>query len=206
MKKILNKIKFVSLLLYVYAILAFNLACTGSHKSEGPPPGVYRAPGYVKKDYKEILVYAKLENTAYRQKLENAMVDELNKRGYHALPAYKNFEVSYKYDSVQFMNKINELKIDAVIAFDYLGQRTTVEESYRYNGGMYNYFVTGSAPYDLETTSKQTGYMRMDFYNLDARTSQYNAIVPIKLFNGLDEAVRGLTADSYSRLKSDRII
>jgi len=206
MQKTANKINIVLSLLYVCFILTLNLACTGSHKSEGQPQGAYSSPGYVKKDYKEILVYAKLENTAYRQKLENAMVEELNKRGYHALPAYKNFEVSYKYDSVQFMAKINELKIDGVLAFDYLGQRTTTEESYRYNGGMYNYFYSGAAPYDLETTSKQTGYMRIDFYNLDARVSQYNTILPIKLFNGLDEAVRGLTADCYGRLKSDRII
>src|SRR5689334_9929035 len=94
-------------LLYLSAIILVNFACTGSHKSEGQPQGAYRAPGYVKKDYKMIMVYAKLENTAYRQRLENAMVSELNDRGYHALPAYKNFDVTYKYDSVQFMNKIN---------------------------------------------------------------------------------------------------
>ena len=194
-------------LLFLTCIIVLNCACTGSHKSEGQPQGAYRAPGYVKKDYKVILVYAKLENTAYRQKLENAMVDQLNHRGYHALPAYKNFDVTYKYDSLQFMNKINELGVDGVLALDYLGQRTTTQDSYRYNGGMYNYLVVGgAAPYDLETSSRQTGYIRMDFYNLDARISQYNTILPIKLFMGLDGAVQNLTEDCYKRLKSDRII
>jgi hypothetical protein len=186
--------------------LMMGIACTSSKNSGGQAQGAYRAPGYVRKDYKEIIVYARLQNTAYRQKLENAMVDQLNKQGYHAIPSYKNLDVTYKYDSVQFMNRINELKVDGLIALDYLGQQTKIEDAYRYNGGMYNYFVGGSSPYDLETTSRQVGYLRMDFYNLDARTSQYNTILPVKLFNGFDEAVKQFVIDGYNRLKDDRII
>ena len=194
---------YFSLLLIVSFLAVTMLSCSGSKSAS---EGVYKAPGYVKKDYQQIVVYAKIDNDAYRQKLENAMVGVLAKKGYKAIPAYKNFEVSYKYDSVTFMKKIDELKVDGVIAFDYLGHQTSVSDSYRYNGGMYNFFTTGSAPYDLETKSTQTGFMRIDFYNLDARVSQYNTVLPIKLFNGLDPAIKQITEDTYTVLKSDRIL
>jgi hypothetical protein len=71
---------------------------------------------------------------------------------------------------------------------------------------MYNYFASGSAPFDLQTSSRQVGYVRIDFYNLDARVTQYNTSLEIKLFNGLDEAVKLLTEDTYTRLKNDRIL
>ena len=207
MNIIISHIKvWTRLLVYTFLVTAISFACTGSKSAAGQPQGAYRAPGYVRKDYKEILVYAKVENPAYRQKVENGLADALTRKGYHAIAAYKNFDVAYKLDSAQFMDKINELKVDGVLTLDYLGYQTTVSESYRYNGGMYNFFVGGASPYDLETTSKQLGYMRMDFYNLDSRNSQYNTLVPIRLFNGLDEAVRGLGEDCYARLKSDRII
>ena len=191
--------------LLIASIVAGTLfSCSGSKSATAD--GTYKAPGYVKKNYQNIVVYAKIDQDAYRQKLENTMVDYLNKKGYKAIPAYKNFEVSYKYDSVTFMNKINELKVDGVIALDYLGKTTGVSDSYRYNGGMYNFFVTGSAPFDLETKSSQVGYMRIDFYNLDARISQYNTVLPIKLFNGLDPAIKQISEDTYAVLKSDRIL
>lgn len=192
------------LLLLIFISASTLIACSGS-KSAGSE-GTYRAPGYVKKNYQQLVVFAKVEQDAYRQKLENAMVELLANKGYKAIPAYKNLDVSYKYDSVKFMNRINELKIDGVIAMDYLGKLTGVQDSYRYNGGMYNYFYSGSSPFDLETTSKQVGYVRLDFYNLDARTSQYNTTLPIKLYNGLDVAVKQLTEDSYAVLKNDRIL
>jgi hypothetical protein len=179
------------------------VGCSGSKSAS---EGTYRSPGYVKKNYQQLVVYAKVDQDAYRQKLENAMVEVLGKHGFKAIPAYKNFAVTYKYDSVTFMNKINELKVDGIIAMDYLGQQTAVTDSYRYNGGMYNYFSGGSYPFDLETTAKQSGFVRIDFYNLDARVSQYNTIVPIKLFNGLDPAIKVFTEDSYTRLKGDRIL
>jgi hypothetical protein len=191
--------------IFFLSIVAVTIvSCSGSKSAASE--GTYRAPGYVKKDYQQIVVYGKIEQDAYRQKLENAMVDLLNKKGYKAIPAYKNFEVTYKYDSVTFMNKINELKVDGIIAFDYLAQQTGVQDSYRYNGGMYNFFASGSAPFDLETTSRQVGQMRIDFYNLDARVSQYNTVLPIKLFNGLDPAIKQITEDTYAVLKSDRIL
>ena len=194
-----------SLFILLMSIAAFMfIGCSGSKSAASD--GTYRAPGYVKKNYQQIVVYAKIEQDAYRQKLENAMVEFLGKKGYKAIPAYKNFEVSYKYDSVTFMNKINELKVDAVIAFDYLGKQTGVSDSYRYNGGMYNFFTTGSAPFDLETTAREVGHMRIDFYNLDARVSQYNTVLPIKLYNGLDPAIKQISEDTYTVLKSDRIL
>ena len=196
--------RLTSLLMFV-SIVAIAISACSSAKSAAAG-GAYRAPGYVKKDYQQIVVYAKIEQDAYRQKLENAMVDFLAKKGYKAIPAYKNFEVTYKYDSVTFMNKINELKVDGIIAFDYLAQQTGVSDSYRYNGGMYNFFASGSAPFDLETTARQVGQMRIDFYNLDARVSQYNTVLPIKLFNGLDPAIKQITEDTYAVLKSDRIL
>jgi len=190
---------------FLVLFAAVNIACTSS-KHAGTQQGVYRAPGYVRKNYKEILVYARIQNPVYRQKLENAMVNELNNQGYHAVPAYKNFDVTYKYDSVEFMSKITELKIDGLVAFDYLGHQTAVQDSYRYNGGMYNYLYTGTAPFDLETSTTQAGYVRLDFYNLDARVSQYNTVVSMILSGGLDEAIKQLTQETYRRLKSDRII
>jgi hypothetical protein len=197
--------KYVVIFILVLAtFLSYLGACSGSKTATRE--GANRSPTYVRKNYQQIVVYAKVEQTAYRQKIENAMVDFLSKKGYHAIPAYKNFEEGYKYDSVKFMEKVYELKVDGIIALDYLGQQTTVADSYRYNGGMYNYFMSGSAPFDLETTSKQVGYMRLDFYNLDSRASQYNTIVPVKLFNGLDGAIKQLTEDTYTVLKGDRII
>jgi hypothetical protein len=190
--------------LFIVLITGTIAGCSGSKKAYSET--TYRAPGYVKKNYQQLIVYAKVEQDAYRQKLENAMVEVLGKHGFKAIPAYKNLDVSYKYDSVKFMSRINELKVDGVVAFDYLGQTTGVSDEYRYNGGMYNYFASGSAPFDLQTTAKQVGYVRLDFYNLDARVSQYNTALEIKLFNGLDPAIRQLTEDTYTRLKSDRIL
>ena len=154
----------------LFILIAGTIAgCSGSKNAYSE--GSHRAPGYVKKEYQQLIVYAKVEQDVYRQKLENAMVEYLGKQGYKSLPAYKNIDVSYKYDSVKFLNRINELKVDGVIAMDYLGQQTAVTDEYRYNGGMYNYFLSGSAPFDLQTTAKQVGYVRLDFYNLEDRKS-----------------------------------
>lgn len=184
------------------AIVVFSVACSGSKTASN----TFRSPTYVKKNYQQIVVYARIEQDGYRQRIENAMVEVLEKHGYHAIPAYKNFDVSYKTDSVKFMNRINELKVDGVVAVAYLGKQTSVQDSYRYNGGMYNYFASGAAPFDLETTAQQTGYFRLDFYNLDSRASQYNTVVPIRLFNGIEGAVKQFSEETYTALKGDRII
>jgi len=191
----------VHCVLLMFTILSIA-ACSGSKSASN----TFRSPTYVKKNYQQLVVYARIEQDGYRQRLENAIVSVLEQHGYHAIPAYKNFDVVYKTDSVKFMNRINELKVDGVVAVAYLGKQTTVQDSYRYNGGMYNFFTTGSAPFDLETKSNQTGFMRIDFYNLDARVSQYNTVLPIKLFNGLDPAIKQITGDTYAVLKSDRIL
>ena len=194
------RINFILLMVFIGTMTA----CSGSKNAAAS--NTYRSPTYMKKEYQQLVVYAKIDQDAYRKKIENAMVDVLVKNGFHAIPAYKNFDVTYKYDSVKFMNTVNELKVDGVIALDYIGHQTGVVEAYRYNGGMYNYFSTGSAPFDLETSAKQVGYFRLDFYNLDSRASQYNTVLPVRLFNGLDGAVKQLTDDIYSILKGDRII
>jgi hypothetical protein len=163
-------------------------------------------PGYVKKDYKQLLVFARVEEDAYRHKVEDAMVELLNKNGYKAMPAYKHVAVSYKYDSTQFMSRINELNIDGIIALSYLGQRTVVEDRYYYTGGVYNVFSSNSIPWDLDTKSDKVGYIRADFFNLDTRSTQWNMGIAFKFSTGIDRVVEDVIRECYSRLKRDRII
>jgi len=191
----------VHCVLLMFTILSIA-ACSGSKSASN----TFRSPTYVKKNYQQLVVYARIEQDGYRQRLENAIVSVLEQHGYHAIPAYKNFDVVYKTDSVKFMNRINELKVDGVVAVAYLGKQTTVQDSYRYNGGMYNYFASGAAPFDLETSAQQTGYFRLDFYNLDSRASQYNTVVPIRLSSGIEGAVKQFSEETYTALKGDRII
>lgn len=175
----------------------------------GSPKGSYTSvttPGYVKKDYKQLVVFAKIEEDVYRHKVEDAMVDLLTKNGYNAIPAYKNLTVSYKYDSVKFMSEINEKNIDGIIAMSYLGQLTKVEDRYHYTGGMYNVFSTNSVPFDLETKSSKIGYIRVDFFNKDTRSTQWNTGIDVKLSDGIEIVVQELSRECLSRLRKDRII
>jgi hypothetical protein len=173
------------------------------------PKDAYKSvttPGYVKKAYKQLVVYAKVEEDVYRHKIEDAMVDVLNKNGYSAIPAYKNLSVSYKYDSIKFMNEINALNIDGIISLSYLGKQTIVEDRYHYTGGPYSLSAGGSVPFDLETRSTKIGYVRVDFFNRDTRSTQWNTGIPVKLSDGIDIVVQELSRECLSRLKGDKII
>lgn len=198
--------KYVSMLkrFGVFVVLVVLLyACAGSRQA------AFKSntdPTYVKKNYQNLIVFAKVEELVYRKKLEEAVVAELKKNGFTAIPAYSNLEVSYKYDSTQFMNRMRELSVDGFIAIDYLGQQTRVQDTYRYNGGVYS--VVGSyVPFDLETKSYKTGYLRVDFYNGDTRTTRWNTVVSAtKTADGLDKAIESAAREIVVRLKADKII
>ena len=74
------------------------------------------------------------------------MVKELGKSGINAIPAYSNLEVSFGYDSVAFMKRMGELKVDGFMAITYLGQKKTVQDRYRYTGGHDNKIGGGAVP------------------------------------------------------------
>jgi len=191
----------VSLLLVAIHIFCF-IACSS-------PKDSYKSvttPGYVKKNYKQLVVFAKVEEDVYRHKLENAMVDLLNKNGYTAIPAYKSLSVSYKYDSTKFMNEMNALNIDGIIALTYLGKTTVVEDRYHYTGGPYSLTAGGSVPFDLETKSNKIGYVRVDFFNRDTRSTQWNTGISVKLTDGIDIVVKELSRECLTRLRADKII
>lgn len=194
MKKILSVLSLIALFFFV--------ACSGSKQA-------YKSvitPGYVKKNYQKIIVFAKLDDLGYRKKLEEAMVKELGKGGINAIPAYSNLEVSFGYDSVAFMKRMEELKVDGFMAITYLGQKTTVQDRYRYTGGYYNMIGGGAVPFDLETSSLKTGFVQTYFYNGDARTPWWSSIVQASVTNGIDAAIEAVSRETVYRLKVDKIL
>ena len=188
---------------FLVIALLLGASCAGSknatYKSQ-------TAPGYVKKAYQKIIVFAKLEEDVYRKKLEEAMVKELEKKGFTAIVAYSNLDVSYAYDSVAFMKRVTELNADGFVALRYLGQLSSVQDRYTYTGGYYNLYGGGAVPWDLDTKSVKTGYVQVDFFNLDSRSTRWNTVVPAVVSDGIDIAVNKVSIEAVFRLKADGIL
>lgn len=193
-------------------ILSFILVAAGIYMLSGcgGPKEVgyksYKDPNYQRKDYKQLLVFARIEQDSVRHKVEESISGFLAGKGFNTIPAYKHLDVSYKYDSVKFMSKINELKVDGIVVVDYLGQTTVVTDEYRYTGGPYTMFSSNYIPYDLDTRSEKVGYARVDFYNLDSRASQWNTVVQVKPSNGLEAVIRDFSNEFFSRARLDGIL
>jgi hypothetical protein len=122
------------------------------------------APGYVKKEYKKILVLVRVDPDIFRKRIEKSMLKELKDRKYNASASYEFVTVEMMKDTLALRDKVKEIGFDAALVLTYLGEMTGVTDNYQYNGNIYSVFYGAYPTYDLDTRSSKTAYFQADFY------------------------------------------
>jgi hypothetical protein len=198
--------KVVSVLFVSLAAAGFLLSCGSSRESSAPAASnSFIAPGYVKKDYKKILVLARLEQETYRKRIEKALVSEFKERRYNVVPSYDFLTPEMLKDSLHLRSRLEEMGFDAALVLTGLAQMTDVTEQYKYNGAMYSVFYGPYTSLDLETRSGKVVYFQCDFFVKDVPGTQWRAPVSVKL-GDLDIAEQQLAIQARKRIQADKIL
>ncbi len=176
--------------------------------AQTPSSYTYKAPGYVKKDYKKILVVVKAEPMIYRKKIEDAMVRELKDRRYNAIAAHSYFDSAERGDSARLMAKIDSLGVDAALVFDILGQQNQIQERGYFTASMYSvwggmYFTISV---DSDTRNVQMVYVKPVFVTRDHNQVQWSTVIEINLSKGIELSADELAMRTRRSLFGDKIL
>lgn len=194
--------------LYLMAISLLLLAsgCASSKQSTPAASQNFIAPGYVKKDYKKILVICKIDPDTYRKRVERGVVAEFKEHRYNAGPAYEFVGPELMSDTAKLRATIEGQGYDAAILLTYLGQMTAVKDEYTANGNMYN-ILGGSYPVvDLETSAQKVAYFQADFFVAGKRGTQWRSNTRGKLGRDLDIATQQMAMELRKKMQADRIL
>lgn len=92
--------------------LFFFLDCSSQKAS-------WKSPTYIKESYRKVLVLAKTSNEHAKRQLEDATVAKLANKGIAAIPAYFNIgEADTKTEDI-FLEKVNNLDVDALLVYNF---------------------------------------------------------------------------------------
>ena len=180
--------------------------CSSSKQGTAPTSNSFIAPGYVKQDYKKILVICKIDPETYRKRIEKGIVTELKDKRYPAGAAFEFVTQQLIADSVKLRATVEGMGYDAAILITYLGQLTAVQDEYTSNGNMYNIF-NGSYPVlDLETSAQKVAYFQTDFFVAGKLGTQWRSNIRAKLGRDLDIATEQMAMELRKKLQADRIL
>jgi hypothetical protein len=169
-------------------------------------PGVFIAPGYVKKDYKKILVLAKAQEPARQKLVEDAVAREFKSNGYKVIPAYTVVSPELLKDSARLRSVLEGDGFDAAIVATYLGKIGKTIDQYRYSGTMYSVFYGAAGVFDLETRNVETAYVQLDFFVAGKLGTQFRSAVGLQLYNNLDATVQQFSIAVRKQLVGSRIL
>lgn len=203
---LISRLRSISILLFT-AMVALQ-SCSGSKSATDAKndPSVFVAPGYVKQDYKKILVLARAEDAAKEKLVEDAVAKEFKSNGYKVVPSYTVVPPELLKDTVQLRAKIESEGFDGAIVLTWLGKVGKTVDQYKYSGTMYSVFYGATGVFDLETRDVSTGYVQVDFFVAGKLGTQYRAGLPIGMSNGREAILQQLSISCRKKLVNDRIL
>jgi hypothetical protein len=184
--------------------MAGMVACSAS--KESAKSNNFIAPGYVKKEYKKILVLVRVDPDIFRKRIEKSMLSELKDRKYNAAASYEFVTVDMMKDTLALRDKVKEIGFDAALVLTYLGEMTGVTDNYQYNGNIYSVFYGAYPTYDLDTRSSKTAYFQADFYCLDGKGTQWRTGVPADISGDPDRGLATMSETIRKRMETDNIL
>ncbi len=179
-------------------------SCSSSKTTTASPDFI--APGYVRKDYKKILVLTLVEQPIYQKKIEDAVAKEFKERGYPFHVAHVNFPGDIRKDTANLRAKIENEGYDAALVLTYLGEMTGIQEQAHYNGNMYSVFYGSYPTYDVDTKSVKTAVFQCDFYVHDRKGTQWRAPVSVRRDNDNDITLQSLSRSIRQKILGDKIL
>lgn len=194
-------------------VLTLLMFCCNFYSCSPPQATVtssntYKNPGYVKKDYKKILVVARVEQMMYRRKIEDQMVTQLKDRKYSAIASHNFFSPGEQLDSVRLMARIDSLGVDAALVFQMFGQQSQAQETGYFTATMYSiwggvFFTIGV---DSDTRNVQLVYVKPYFITRADNKQQWSTIIDINLSKGVDMSIEELANRTRRVLVGDKIL
>jgi hypothetical protein len=169
-------------------------------------PNVFIAPGYVKQNYKKILVLALAEEATKAKLVEDAVSKEFKGNGYKTVPAYTVVTPELLKDSARLRSTLQSEGYDAAIVLSYLGKVSSTMDQYRFSGTMFSVFYGAVGVFDLETREINTGFAQVDFFIAGKLGTQYRAALPLQMSNSRETILQQLGITCRKKLVNDRIL
>jgi hypothetical protein len=200
------RIAFASLLLAgVVAAAAKIAAAKDEGESTAPAPA------------RQVLVVAKIRETARRRALEEAARIELKKRGVETLLGSDVMTEADFASEDTIRSKVESLGVDGVLGFVVLGIDETVKTSsasvsvgvgvggYGHGGGM-GMMVGASVPIGGQTTVVRTVHLRARFFSRPFAGPAWEKLYNSKLESDTTYLTQYLASDSVKALKKTKLI
>ncbi|GAO41258.1 hypothetical protein [Flavihumibacter petaseus] len=193
------------------AVILMILSCGTSQPAAGTES--YIRPGYEKVKYKQILVIATMKDIVGRRKAENAMVDLLNRSGYHGTASYPVVDLNTIKHIDTLKAVLAPVDFDAVIVLNYLGQSGTINDKVSLNPttpvaslSYFEFYTSPAYDFSFDSESRKSGLVQASFFTKAAYQKEWNSMVQVNADNGVDIAVEILAGMTLSRLKRDKIL
>ena len=192
-----------------FILVSFALFSCSSSKPAAAgsgDPNVFVAPGYVKKDYKKLLVLAIAEEAAKQKLVEDAISKEFKDNGYKTTSAYTVVTPELLRDSLKLRSTLEAEGFDAAIVVRYLGKVGTTMDQYKYTGTMYSVFYGSVGVFDLDTREVSTGFAQVDLFVSGKPGTQYRSAIPLQMSNSRETILQQLSLSIRKKLVNDRIL
>jgi hypothetical protein len=199
-----NRIGVLSLVLAI-ALTGLS-ACSSSKESASSAPKNFVAPGYVKKDYKHILILVRVDPDIFRKRIEKSLIKEFKDRRYNVSGSLDFVTPELLKDTLALRNKVLEMGFDAAIVVSYLGELSTITEHANYDGSIYSLYWGTFPVYDTDTRSTKTRYFQADFYRLDGKGTQWRAGFSADLSGDPDFGLMIMAEKIRKNIEADKIL
>jgi hypothetical protein len=186
-------------------VIASLTACSSSKETKTKTSDSYIAPDYVKRDYKNILILARVDPDMFRRRIERSVIKEFKSRRYNVSGSTEFVTPELMKDTISLKNKVVEMGFDALLVVTYLGEISSISENIVFNGNIYSFF--GAFPvYNLETRGNKTRYFQTDFYRLDGRGTQWRSGFAANLDGDPDFGLDKMSVQIRKRIERDKIL
>ncbi len=191
--------------LVFFIALAGMSACSSSKETQTKTSDSYIAPDYVKRDYKNILILARVDPDMFRRRIERSVIKEFKSRRYNVSGSTDFITPELMKDTITLKNKVVEMGFDALLVVTFMGEISSISQNVAFNGNIYSFF--GAFPvYSLETRGNKTRYFQTDFYRLDGRGTQWRSGFAANLDGDPDFGLDKMSVNIRKRIERDKIL
>ena len=186
-------------------VIASLTSCSSSKETKTKTSDSYIAPDYIKRDYKNILILARVDPDMFRRRIERSVIKEFKSRRYNVSGSTDFVTPELMKDTITLKNKVVEMGFDALLVVTFMGEMSGISQNIVFNGNIYSFF--GAFPvYNLETRGNKTRYFQTDFYRLDGRGTQWRSGFAANLDGDPDFGLDKMSVQIRKRIERDKIL
>lgn len=197
-------------ILFVLLILLF-FSCSPSNKITT----TWKKPSFTAAEPGKLIVYAKVNEVTFRNKIEDLVVENFKNAGYDAIAAYNNISEEDLKNVDSLRAKARSLNATSLITLRPLKKATEIKSTSQVSagtgsggsyGGFYNGFGGISLPISNGGKIEEHFILETNYYTQTSQGAEWLATMDVNMKEGLEETTTKITKMLIARMKKEGVL